>query len=157
MIVKPILPNRARSVGPIAGVVGLLALCANRARRPAFPVSLLVAMTICASLGSQTFAADRSYNDRSVAGPVVPGSGTTAGSGISPRKRTSPLSPFNASSLRGAGQPDERCAALRKRYAQSEACFAHYRMKNHGLRPGAFQRCKQLKDPSWECGSAVVP
>ena len=130
---------------------------ANRGRRAVLPVVVLVAMAICAWPGSRTFAADRPENGRSVPGSVVPSSGTTAGPSISPQKQTSPPSPTNAGSLSGPGQRNGRCAILRKRYAQSEACFAHYRMKNRGLRPGAFQRCKQLKDPSVECGSAVVP
>lgn len=49
-----------------------------------------------------------------------------------------------------------RCATLRKAYAQSQVCFAHYRLKNGGLRPGAFRHCKQIKNPSVQCGSAVV-
>ena len=105
----------------------------NRAGHPALPVLVLIAMTICAWPGSQSFAADRPEADQSMA------------------------SSSSAGSLIGPGQRDARCANLRKRYAQSEACFARYRMKNRGLRPGAFQHCKQLKDPSVECGWTGVP
>ena len=125
---------------------------ANRGRRPALPVLVLVAMTLCAWPGSQILAADRTDNDRSVTG-----SGTTAGARVAPQNRTSLPSSSNASSLSGLSQSDGRCATLRKRYAQSEACFARYRIKDGGLRPGAFQQCKQLEDPSRECGSGVVP
>jgi hypothetical protein len=129
---------------------------ANRAWRAAFPVLVLVAMSIYACPGSNTFAADRTDNDRSVPSSVAPGTGTTAGPGISQQMRRSLPSSSNAGSLSGLSQDDERCATLRKKYAQSEACFARYRMKNGGLRPGAFQRCEQLEDPSSECGSGVV-
>lgn len=106
-------------------------------RHPVLAVLVVGAMTICAWPGLQTFAADLSVGTRSVPGTVVPSTGTTA--------------------VSDPAQPDGRCAVLRKRYAQSEACFARYRMKNRGLRPGAFQHCKQLKDPSAECGPAIVP
>lgn len=92
--------------------------------------AMLFAMTLCAWPGSQTFAAVPPENYRSVPGSV---------------------------SLSDPRQRSARCANLRKAYAQSEACFARYRRKNGGLRPGAFQRCKQLKDPSSECGRAGVP
>jgi hypothetical protein len=126
---------------------------ANRGRRSALPILVLVAMTICAWPGSRTFAADRPENDRSVIGSMARSSGTTDGPSVSPQKRTSSPSSSNADSLSDPRQSSGRCATLRERYAQSEACFARYRMKNRGLRPGAFQRCTQLKDPSTECGS----
>jgi hypothetical protein len=130
----------------------------NRARRPALAMMVLVAMTIGAWPGLQAFAADPPEAARSVPGSVAPSTGMAPGPGpgASPKKRTSPSS-SSASSLSGSGQGDARCATLRKRYAESEACFARYRMKNRGLRPGAFQHCKQLIDPSMECGSVVVP
>ena len=129
---------------------------ANRAQHLALAVTVLVAMTICTWPGSQTFAADPPEAARSAPGSVAPSTGTTADPGASPKKRTSP-SASSAGSLSGSGQGDTRCATLRKRYAQSEACFARFRMKNRGLKSGAFQRCKQLQDPSIECGPAVVP
>jgi hypothetical protein len=110
---------------------------AKRVRRPVLAALVVFAMTTFTLPASQTFAADPPWGARSVPGTVVPSTGTTA--------------------LGGAGQRDGRCAVLQKRYAESEACFARYRMKNHGLRPGAFQHCKQLKDPSAGCGPAVAP
>jgi hypothetical protein len=129
-----------------------LLAAANHGSLPALSVLILVAMTLCAWPGSQILAADRIDNDRS-----VHGSGTTAGPGAEQQNRTSLPSSPNAGSLSDPSQGDARCATLRKRYAQSEACFARYRMKDGGLRPGAFQRCEQLDDPSSECGSGVVP
>ena len=129
----------------------------NRAGRPALPVLVLIAMMIYAWTGSPSFAVAQPEGARSVPGSVMPSTGTTAGTSVSPQTRTSLASSSNAGSLNGPVERDARCANLRKRYARSEACFARYRMKNHGLRPGAFQQCKQLKDPSVECGSAVVP
>lgn len=130
---------------------------ANCRKRLAIPVLILVLMTIWAWPGSQIFAADLTESDRSVSGTAVPSSGMTPGPSVSPQKQVSPPSSANAAPLSGAVQSDRRCAILQKRYALSEACFAQYRMKNRGLRPGAFQRCKALKDPSSECGPAVLP
>lgn len=153
MVVSAIFPNRARRPSWIAEVYRLVVRCANRVHRPTFPVLLLVAIMVCTWQESQSFAAAAYYSDRLVADSAAPSSGVAADSSTALRERTSPPPSFDAGSLRGPG----RCATLRKRYAQSEACFARYRMKRRGLRPGAFQHCKQLKDPSWECGSVVVP
>jgi hypothetical protein len=131
-----------------------------RSRRSALPVLalVLVAMTVCAWPGAQTFAADQPEIDRSVPGSMMRGSGTTAGAAVSEQGGASSVSSLSKGRfLSGPGQRAGRCGILRKRYAQSQACFAHYRMKNGGLRPGAFQRFKQLKDPSSECPSVVVP
>lgn len=129
----------------------------NRAGRPTLVIVVMVAMMICAWPGSKTFAAGQPEGVRSVPGSVVPSTGTTADYGASPKMQPSLPSSSNAGLLGAPGQGNARCANLRKRYAQSEACFARYRMKNHGLRSGAFQHCKQLEDPSVECGLAAAP
>jgi hypothetical protein len=129
----------------------------SRRKRLMVPILVAAAMMICAWPAARTFAADLPDNERSVQGTMVPSSGSTADPGISPTKRTSIPSSASADPLSRAAQPDERCAILRKKYAKSEACFARYRMKNHGLRAGAFQRCKQMNDPSSDCGPPVIP
>jgi hypothetical protein len=130
----------------------------SRTTRFVLPALVLIAMTICAWPGSQAFAADDLEVNQSVLGPLVPGTELVLDSIVSPQARTSVApSSSDATSLSRLEQAAEQCAVLRKKYAQSEACFAHYRMQNRGLRAGAFQRCKQLKDPSVECGSAAVP
>lgn len=133
-----------------------LQVCPSGRKRLMLTVLVLVSMMICAWPGTQTFAADLPENERSVPGTVLPSSGSTPGPGVSPEMQTSSPSSANAAPRSAAAQRDRRCATLQKMYAQSEACFARYRMKNHGLRPDAFQRCKQMKDPSSDCGPAVV-
>ncbi len=91
---------------------------------------------------------------RSVSGTVIPSTGTTEGSKTVPAKRPAAPAPV-AGSLSGSPEAG-RCAALRKRYAQSQACFQRFRLKNGGLRPGASQQCKSIKNPSTKCGSEIV-
>ena len=134
-----------------------LPAASNRAKRPALAALVVVAMTMFGWPSSQLFAADATDVARSVPGATVPGTGRTETPTVSPQRQASLPSTSSGASLSGPGPADGRCAALRKQYAKSQACFARYRMKNRGLRPGAFQRCKQLKDPSWACGPATVP
>ena len=112
-----------------------------------FAIALIACLSVCLS------CAEAMAGERSVAGTVLPSSGTTVGS--KPVQPISPTPPSTAGSLSGPGR-GSRCAALRRRYAQSQSCFAHFRLKNGGLRPGAFQKCKQIKNPALQCGSAVV-
>lgn len=116
-------------------------------RRPALVLHVLLAVMIGAWPGAQTFAADEPKQEF--------GSRTATGLGVSPETQPAPPSSSGAGSPSRTGQRGARCTMLRKRYARSEACFNRYRMKNHGLRSGAFQRCEQLKDPSSECGPVV--
>lgn len=171
---NPIRHTSERSVLCAAGPVWVCALCAalrsrfiltlqkklstltNRSMPQSLAALLLVAMTVGAWPVSQGVAAPRPASDRSSPGSEMNGSGTAAGHAAA-QQAQSTLAPSraNARSLNGSGG-SRRCAALQKRYAQSEACFARYRMKNRGLEPGAFQHCKQLKDPSVKCGSSVA-
>ncbi len=91
---------------------------------------------------------------RSVSGTVTPSTGTTAGSKVVPTRKSDAPAPA-AGSLSGSPKAG-RCAALRKRYAQSQACFQRFRLKNGGLRPGASEQCKSIKNPSTKCGSEIV-
>jgi hypothetical protein len=133
---------------------------ANRPDWRLFSTMVLVAIAIFTGYGSLAFAADPADpadSRRSLMGTKVPSSGTTANLSVSPQKQMAFPSSIKDIGKNNRGKTEERCTTRRKRYAQSEACFAHYRMKNRGLRQGAFQRCKQLKDPSWECDPVVVP
>ncbi len=107
------------------------------------------------SLSLPSAAADTVNDGRSVPGTVVPSSGTTAGSkALEPAQTPQPRP--NAGSLSGPEPGNGRCAALRRRYAQSQACFERFRLHNGGLRPGASKHCRQIKNPSLQCGSQVV-
>jgi hypothetical protein len=121
-----------------------------------FFAQVLVAILLSAWPAARTFAADRPDNDRSVSSTAVPSSGTTPGPSFSMQNRALQPSNVNASARGLPAQSDKRCVLLRKRYARSEACFARYRMKNGGLRPGAFKHCKQMKDPSSDCEPPTV-
>ena len=59
-----------------------------------------------------------------------------------------------AGSLSRPAAPD--CAALRKRYAESQACFAPYRLANGGIKPEGFKRCREVPDPALTCGPETV-
>jgi len=50
----------------------------------------------------------------------------------------------------------EECAAMRKTYAESKACFAPYLNRNGSLKPGAFQNCKEEIDPTYICGAPSI-
>jgi hypothetical protein len=44
------------------------------------------------------------------------------------------------------------CAERQRRYLQSQACFAPYRLANGGLDAEAFRHCTEVQDPSPRCG-----
>jgi hypothetical protein len=47
----------------------------------------------------------------------------------------------------GTDDKESRCAAEKKKYRKSQACFAPYRTANGGLKPEAFQHCVEVKEP----------
>jgi len=59
-----------------------------------------------------------------------------------------------ASAAASAGAPGNAsdCASLRRQYAESQACFAPFLNVNGSYKPGAFEKCTQLPDPSPKCG-----
>ncbi len=118
--------------------------------------TLAVAMMFAAGIPVSAASAAEPVNDgRSTPGTVVPSTGTTAGAkALAPSQASQPKS--NAGSLSGSDPANSRCAVLRKRYAQSQACFERFRLHNGGLRPGASKACKQIKNPSLQCGSEIV-
>ena len=104
-------------------------------------------------------AADPPGDGRATPGSVVPSSGTTASSvpksaARPARKDSAARTGKTAGSLSGSPAPD--CAALRRRYAQSQACFAPYRLANGGIRREAFRHCRNMPDPALTCGPATV-
>lgn len=119
--------------------------------------ALLCAVLAIGGLCASSAAAAQS-DERSVPGSVVPSTGTTAGSKALPQDPAEqrPSSGATAGSFNGPPPANNRCATLRRKYAQSQACFAHYRLANGGLRPEAFKHCRQLKNPSLQCGSEIV-
>lgn len=56
-----------------------------------------------------------------------------------------------ASAVAG-GNPPEDCETLQRRYLESQACFARYRLANGGLKAEASRRCTSVRDPSPRCG-----
>lgn len=119
-------------------------------------LALAILFAAAASLSMPSNAADTENDGRSTPGTVVPSSGTTGGArALTPAPAPHPST--RAGSLSGPETGSTgRCAALRKRYAQSQACFERFRLHNGGLRPGAFKQCKQIKNPSLQCGSEIV-
>jgi len=63
-----------------------------------------------------------------------------------------PAGKASAPASLSASSPDAQCAALRKRYLESQACFEHYRVANGAVRPEGFKRCEEVVDPSPRCG-----
>ena len=49
------------------------------------------------------------------------------------------------------------CASLRRQYAESQECFAPFLNVNGSYKPGAFEKCTQVPDPSPKCGLDVRP
>lgn len=119
-------------------------------------LALAILFVTATSLSVPSAAADAVNDGRSTPGTVVPSTGTTGGArALAPAH--APQSRKKAGSLSGPGTGSSgRCAALRKEYAQSQACFQRFRLQNGGLRPGASKHCKQIKNPSLQCGSEVV-
>lgn len=70
-----------------------------------------------------------------------------------------PRVPATASSLSGSSpaetsstQPPTDCAARRKLYLDSQACFERYRTVDGAVKAEGFRRCRNVVDPSPECG-----
>lgn len=142
-LIEPLLREQLHALAPRPGANLLFVLVLAAILLGAWPAAL-------------TFAANQPDHNRSMPSPIGSGGGTTPGPSFSMQNRALQPSTVNASPRGLPAQSDKRCVLLRKRYARSEACFARYRMKNGGLRPGAFKHCKQMKDPSSDCGPPTV-
>ena len=66
-----------------------------------------------------------------------------------------PVVAATSTSRRASPAPD--CAALRRAYASSQECFAPFQNVNGTMKPGAFDTCVELPDPSPICGIPTAP
>lgn len=55
----------------------------------------------------------------------------------------------------GSGGPDE-CAALRRKYWESQECFNSYRNVNGSVKAEAYQHCAVVKNPVAQCGPIIT-
>ncbi len=124
--------------------------------------SLLFLAALFAS-GSVFGQAASSVAPGATASAVSPGS--TAASSVAPGTPARPIRPAvqarspapvraTAGSLGGATPASDSadCAARRKAYLASQACFAPYRLANGGIRAEANGKCRAVVDPSPQCG-----
>ncbi|HWI11026.1 MAG TPA: DUF4124 domain-containing protein [Burkholderiaceae bacterium] len=65
--------------------------------------------------------------------------------------------PASAATPASAPSKASDCATLRRQYAQSQECFAPFMNTNGSIKPGAFEKCTQLPDPSPKCGPEPSP
>ena len=84
------------------------------------------------------------------------------GTPVPPRdERAGALVPARAAfAPAGAGSapsPASDCASLRRQYAQSQECFAQYQNTNGSVKPGAYEKCTEVPDPSPKCGLESRP
>lgn len=56
-----------------------------------------------------------------------------------------------------APRPADDCATLQRLFKESQNCFAPFRREDGTVKPEAFQKCKDLPDPSAKCGLPPVP
>lgn len=65
-------------------------------------------------------------------------------------KNSAPIS-FSASSKTssnmGTSDKKNKCKKAWKKYKESEACFAPYRLVNGGIKAEAFKHCTEVKQP----------
>ena len=73
---------------------------------------------------------------------VAPAAAAPAASGVAK----------SAGSLSGGDAAPTDCAARRKLYLDSQACFERYRLANGAVRQSAFKKCRNVVDPSPQCG-----
>ena len=76
---------------------------------------------------------------------VSPGTPASAAALTGPTKSAPAMRPAPPS-----GSSD--CAELQRRYLESQACFAPYRLANGALDADAFRHCVAVQDPSPRCG-----
>jgi hypothetical protein len=64
------------------------------------------------------------------------------------QNRVPDRAPESATKSTGGAEGDRRaCEEQKKRFMESQACFAKFRLANGGLRPEAFQHCTEVKQP----------
>jgi hypothetical protein len=55
-----------------------------------------------------------------------------------------------------ANDPSD-CAGWQRRYTESQACFAQYKLVNGGTKPEGFRQCVEVPDPASQCGFPRTP
>lgn len=70
---------------------------------------------------------------------------------------TGSAQPASAAAPASARGDTSDCASLRRQYAQSQECFAPFINTNGSVKPGAFEKCTQVADPSPKCGLESRP
>lgn len=80
---------------------------------------------------------------------VAPADATPA-----PKSANVPAPPKEAKPVVAAPSPtptpaknETPCQAAQRKYEESAACFAPYRNVNGGIKPEAFEHCKEMKQP----------
>ena len=66
-----------------------------------------------------------------------------------------PAASLGAASQAGADTRD--CASWQRRYAESQECFAPYKLVNGGTKPEGYQKCVEVPDPASQCGIPRAP
>ena len=95
-----------------------------------------------------TAASTRAAEPITPPGPISVSPGTPTK--VPNERRRVPVDTQRSGSGDGTQQTD--CAELQRRYLESQACFAPYRLANGGLDAEAFRHCSEVKDPSPRCG-----
>ncbi len=86
--------------------------------------------------------------------PKTPADGLE-GSALPPGVSALPRPPQPAPGAARAKETD--CATLRRRYADSQRCFAPFVTATGGLKAEAFTTCTPVADPSAQCGIPSLP
>ena len=110
-------------------------------------VLILTAATLLGSAGALRAAEPSRTEAITPPAPLSVSPGTPA-SAASMRRPTESAPP----SRPAAGSRSSDCAELQRRYLESQACFAPYRLANGGLDADAFRHCAVVQDPSPRCG-----
>lgn len=108
------------------------------------PIRTVLARLLCAVAALMATSLPAQSAD-----PVVPPKPLSVSPGT-PATATRPNPP--AKPVRKPASSDLSCPELQRRYLESQACFAPYRLANGGLDREAFRHCQVVKDPSPRCG-----
>ncbi|MEO8006816.1 MAG: DUF4124 domain-containing protein [Betaproteobacteria bacterium] len=73
------------------------------------------------------------------------------------RARNDPVPRDPATAPRAAPKPADDCPTLQRLFKESQDCFAPFRRDDGTVKPEAFQKCKDLPDPSYKCGLPATP
>jgi hypothetical protein len=85
----------------------------------------------------------RAAKDKADAEALAAQKARTEPANSEPRPRPAP-----ATAAASTGDKASQCEAEKKRYRESEACFAPYRTPTGAIQPEGFQRCVAVKEPT---------